>query len=317
MSAPILQALQLMRDRRYAEAMPLLFQICGTAPAALEPWTMLALCLLARGDVAELLGIVELRHRQAGDGLKLFNDCLCSALSWPDRAPLHKIVAGTPGDSILSVISRYVSGLITALDGAADRGIAEIQEAARLVGALPAALAEEGYVQTILNEAALLASFAEVAAFAARDPNDLRAAIDVVQAQADIADTSPIASDQPFIFFSSCDERYLDRFGETVVRALDATGARTIYHLHVVDPSPAIATKIGRPPARSASSLTVHYSTEVYRRGDAGYTRAEYYACARLVRLPEIFALYDRDVFIWDVDTNGVNNACCAGSRDA
>jgi hypothetical protein len=104
---------------------------------------------------------------------------------------------------------------------------------------------------------------------------------------------------------------------KTVVRALDATGARAIYHLHVVDPTMAIAAKIARLQA-FCSSLTVRCSTEVYRRDDAGYTRAEYYACARLVRLPEIVAFYDRDVFIWDVDTNGVSNlpALVAAMRD-
>lgn len=302
------KALALVGSRRFAEAKTILLEICGARPTALEPWTMLGLCSLAEGKFGELLAMTELRQRQAGDGLKLFHDCLCIALPWPDRSRLREMIVQTPADSALSIIAQYISGLIAALEGDVDRGVGGIINAAQLTAALPPPMAAESYIATIIAEAAILAPFSTMSALEERNHHQLMAAMGTVQTEATMPEhASAAASSEPFIFYSSCDERYLDRFGETAVRALDATGIRTIYHLHVVDPSPATAQKIAHLQTL-CSSLALRYSTEVYRCESTGYNRAEYYACSRLVRLPEIFALYGRDVFIWDVDTARVHN---------
>lgn len=302
------KALALVRNSRFAEARSILLEICDAASTALEPWTTLGLCSLAEGRFNELLAMAELRQRQAGDGLKLFHDCLCIGLSWPDRTRLRQMIEQTPANCALTIIAEYISGLITALGGDVDRGVTEIINAAQLTSALPPSVAAESYIGTIVAEAAILAPFSTISALEERHRDDLLATLSTVQEKATIHEPASAASaSEPFIFYSSCDERYLDRFGETAVSALDATGIRTIYHLHVVDPSPATAQKIAHLQTR-CSSLVLRYSTEVYRGEDTGYTRAEYYACSRLIRLPEIFALYDRDVFIWDVDTTRVHN---------
>ena len=299
-------AVSLVQQRRYSEAAPLLSQICGTGSADLTSWVMLGLCLLGLNKTAQLMGLIELRHRQANDGMKLLNDCLLMAQQWPDRTPVRRMIDQIPENSALVVIGRYVSGLMHAQDGEVDRGLAQVIEAARLTGVLPEELAREPYVKTIAVEGALLGSFADVARFAAESPSRLFTKLGV---QPEATFVGCVAHDptEPCVFLSSCDERYLDRFGETVVRALDATGARTIYHLHVVDPSPLLGDKIARLQ-RLCSGLALRYSTEVYAGKDDGYTRAEYYACSRLIRLPEIMEHYERDIFMWDVDMNGIRD---------
>lgn len=307
MTASYAHAASLVGAGRYEEAKPLLVEICGAAPAALDPWVMLGLCLVAHTDVAAFLRLVELRQRQAGDGLALFNDCLLLALAWPDRRPLGRVIASVPADSALTIIARYVGALMTATAGDADRAIAQVQDAAALAAALPPQLAAMPCVATIIGEAALLARFDAVAAIERRDHRDLLAALGMVQAGADFAALTPPSAASEFVFMSSCDERYLDRFGAGVVRALDMAGVRTVYHLHIVDPSSALGDKIAHLQSL-CHMLTLDYSTETYRCDQMGYERASYYALSRLVRLPEIFNRYGRDVFMWDVDVEAVRN---------
>jgi hypothetical protein len=300
------EALKLIPQRRYEEAAGILVDICRTNPEA-EPWTLLALCLLCLGRYLDLQGIIELRQRQAGDGLQLFNDCLGVALERSEHDAIRNALTAIRADSALTIVARYWAGLAAALGGEVDRGIGLIHEAAKLITGLPQALADEPYIGTIATEACLLETSAGVAAIEHADPQTLLAAFPGVPARLSPALVPNDAATASFIFLSSCDQRYLEKFGETVVRALDAIGARTVYHLHVIDPSPDVASIIARLQSL-CSSLTLGYSTEAYGGAVKGYSRAEYYACGRLIRLPEIFALYDCDVFMWDVDTNAVND---------
>jgi hypothetical protein len=299
--------MKLIPQRRYDEAASLLVDICRANPDVAEPWTALALCLLCLGRYAHLRGIIELRQRQAGDGLKLFNDCLGLALERSEHAAIDNVLAAVPNDRALTIVARYWAGLVAALDGDVDRGIGLVHEAARLISALPTELADEPFIATIATEACLLEPSATIAEIERADPQSLLAAFPGVAARLSPAIVPRDDAKESFIFLSSCDQRYLKKFGETVVRALDGTGARTIYHLHVIDPSPDVASIIARLQS-GCSSLTLGYSTAAYGGADKGYSRAEFYACSRLIRLPEIFALYDRDVFMWDVDTNAVND---------
>jgi hypothetical protein len=301
------EAINLISQRRYDGAASILIEICRSNPGIAEPWTVLAFCLLCLGRYAELQGIIELRQRQAGDGLKLFNDCLGVALERSEHAAIRSALAAVPDDSALTIVAHYWAGLVIALGGEADRGIGFIHEAARLISGLPANLNNEPFIATIATEACLLERSSTVAEIERADPKALIAAFPGVAAALTPKIVLRDAAQESFVFLSSCDQRYLEKFGETVVRALDATGARTVYHLHVVDPSPNVAQTIARLQSL-CSSLTLGYSTEVYGGAETGYSRAEFYACGRLIRLPEIFELYDRDIFMWDVDTNAVND---------
>ncbi|HLI22683.1 MAG TPA: hypothetical protein VKV32_16285 [Stellaceae bacterium] len=307
MSSEYLDALKLTRERRYEQAAPVLVEVCRAAPAAFEPWTLLALCLLCLGRFADLQAVIGSRHRQAGDGLKCFNTCLSLALEASEYAAIRNVVTAIPKDSALTIVAQYMAGVVDALDGNVDGGIEKIQNAATMIAALPPDLAADPSIETIINEACLLAPSAVVAELERSDFRGLVAALGGVAETLSLSGKMPGAPREKYVFLSSCDQHYLERFGETIVRALDATGADTIYHLHVVDPSPEVAATIAHLQS-CCSSLTLNYSTEVDGRADRGYARAEFYACSRLVRLPEIFALYDRDVFMWDMDTSRVTD---------
>ena len=303
------QALQLMREKRYEDAARLLVAQCSTTPEALEPWTFLGVCFIAQEKPSEFFALMELRQHQSNDGLKLFYNCLFVALTeWPDPAPVLRICAQTPRDTLLHIVALFVSGAIAAGQGEAEKGIADIKRAQQMANGLAQHFARDAYLQTVLNDGDALEPAARMAEIEATDRGQLIRQLGSVADRAEFHHGPSQAPAERFVFLSSCDERYLDRFGLTVARALDDTGARTVYHLHVVDPTAEIGSKVERIRA-ACSSVDIHYSTERLGPGHhRGYQRASYYACSRLLRLPEILAHYGRDVFMWDMDTERIGD---------
>ncbi len=304
MTAAHAQAAALMRKQRYADAVPLLIDACAAAEAGWRSWVDLGACFMALGNAPAFFRFLELRHARADDGLRLFHDCLTSALSWPDLAPLRHMIAVTPHGTPYFAIALYIAGVMSCGDDAR-HGIVQTKAAAQVAQEFAAQFEGDPQLCTILHEGAVLEDFETVAALEAADRRALIAASGSIEPAASFGPPPAAPVDAPFVFLSSCDECYLDRFGATVAQALDRTGVRTIYHLHVVDPTPAVGAKIAGIQAR-CRSLDVRYSTETYGRSQQGYARASFYACARLVRMPEIVARYGRDVMMWDMDTEGV-----------
>lgn len=308
MSTTQADLMHLIRERRYDEAAQRLTQLCAGGASSRGPWAMLAICLAALERRREVFALVELRQQRAGDGLELFYDCISSARGLIERAPLLRLIAETPGNSLLFIVAQFFAGVLAASDGDVEGGIDQIRLAGAAACAFLDKFRDDPYLRLIPMEAAKLEDAAGVAAIEAADRGGLFAAYGKLQERIELPSAGGTAPQAGFVFLSSCDERYLDRFGASVTKALDETGVRTVYHLHVVDPSPEIGTKIDRLQAQ-CSSLDLRYSVE-HCRDDSppGPRHASYYACARLVRLPEILAHYGRDVFMWDMDTSGIRN---------
>ena len=168
--------------------------------------------------------------------------------------------------------------------------------------------AKDPYLRSILVEANVLDGAKVVAVIEATQLGEYFRKLGGLSPTADFHGPTEVQAGNKFIFYSACDERYLDRFGEMTTQALDATGVKTIYHVHVVDPTEGLGSKIDLLRGR-CSSLELRYSTEsVMLDWLVGHGRATYYASSRLVRLPEVFARYRRDVFMWDMDTEEVKN---------
>jgi hypothetical protein len=300
------EALRLMRERRYAKAESLLERWCEAAPAELEPWSLLGLCLVAQGKAARLLAVVDLRQRRTGDGLKLFYTCLMRATEEVDHAAVLRVIEATPRDNLLFLVALFVAGVIAASDGDGERAITLIKVAGAQARAFAEHFARDPYLRWLLTEPELLEDSQGVGLAEATEWAAFFSVLAGLSPTATFHGGAAAEVGEKFIFFAACDERYLDRFGEMTTRALDATGAQTIFHVHVVDPTPALGAKIERLRA-SCSSLDLRYSSErVALDWLEGYGRASYYACSRLVRLPEVFARYRRDVFMWDMDTEEV-----------
>ncbi len=295
-----------MADGHIARPGSALDDAAPRTPVSFEDWVTLGTQLVAQGRASDVLRLVELRHGLAGDGLQLFSDCLGAALrDSPDHGPILAIAEATPADNILKFIARYMGALVSAQRGEIERGIAEIVGLARIADILPAQFKDVPAIATIIAEGQMLEGFDAVAALEALDDGELLTRLGGVQQRASFVAAPPQRAER-FIFLSSCDERYLDRFGPAVVRALEGTGARTTYHLHIVDPSPMVDAKIGRLQ-ETCSNIALSHSTETYERPEQqGYWRASFYACSRLVRLPEVLARYDCDVFMCDMDTERV-----------
>lgn len=306
MSVVHAQVQRLMRERRYPEAGAVLERLCDGA--ALWPWTALGICLVAEDKAAQLHALVERRQRQAGDGLKLFHSCLAHAVKEIGHAAILRVIAATPRNNLLFIVALFFAGIIAASDGDAERAIALFKTAGEQARPFAEHFARDPFLRAILVDPELLEGAEVMALVEATAWGDLFRALDGLSPAAAFHGPAVVAAGEKFIFFSACDERYLDRFGEMTTRALDATGARTIFHVHVVDPTPALPAKIARLRA-CCTTLDLRYSSErLALDWLAGDGRASYYACSRLVRLPEVFARYGRDVFMWDMDTAEVKD---------
>lgn len=300
-------ATRLMREGHYPEAMSLLMPLCEAPGAALAPWSALGICLIAEDKPSNFLGLVELRQTQRGDGLKLYYDCLLRALPDIDHRLIRRVVDATPGTSVLSIVASFAAGIIAIDAGDAERGIALLKAAGDLAARVSDQFEADPALLTVLVHPRVVEGAAVLRRIEATPWRAFFERHAGLARHATFHHLPERSGGEPFIFLAACDERYLDRFGEMTVRALAATGARTICHLHVVDPTPALAAKIDR--LRDAGApLELGYSTETLGEAWEGYVRASYYACSRLIRLPEILARYRRDVFLWDMDTGAVKD---------
>ena len=301
------EATRLMVEGRYDEATQLLMPLCETPAAGLGPWCRLGICLIAQNKPTNLLGLVELRHAQQGDGLKLLYDTLIWALAVVDHRLILSVVDATPRTSLLSIVSTYVAGVIAIEAGDAERGIALVKSAAALGTQAAAHLASDPYLESIFAQSRVLEGREAVRQIEATPWDAFFTKLPGLARHATFHDAVGPPGDEPFVFLAACDERYLDRFGAMTVRALAATRARTVLHLHIVDPTPALTSKIDDLRAQ-CPTLALRCSSERVDETWEGYRRASYYACSRLVRLPEILARYRRDVFMWDMDTGEVKD---------
>jgi hypothetical protein len=299
-------AAALVRGQRYADALPLLVEACAASPSEWTCWLDLASCLVAVRNHAGLFHLIGQRQEMSGDGLRLFHDCLTATLRWSDREPFQQLLAATPRDSLAFIIALYVSGIAACGDDP-ERGIHELKAAAAAAQGCAEHFEKDPVLCSALHEGDVLESFETIAALEQKDRTGTIDAFGHIEHDARFVGQPSSPIEAPFIFLSSCDERYLDRFGSVVTKALDDTKTRTVYHLHVVDPSDEIEHKFARLRAACAN-LDLQLSTETYRRDQKGYSRASYYACSRLARLPEILARYDRDVMMWDMDIEKVSN---------
>ena len=302
------QAASLIRAKRYGDAIPWLIAACGASASGRECWVDLGRCLIETEQYADFLRLVDKRQSLAADGLRVYHDCLAALLTAGRGDTLLKPVAATPRNSALYIVGLYFSGLLACQGADAGRGIAEIKLASEAAQGCAALFEGDPLLRSILNEGNVLESFETIAAIEAMPRSKIVALADDIAPQADfVATTTAPRIAAPCVFLAGCSEPYLDRFGAKLVAALDGAGLRTVLHFHVADPSPALADKIAAL-AGTCRSLDLRYSTEIYRHAREGYGRASFYACSRLIRLPEILAHYDRDVMMWDMDAAGVHD---------
>ncbi|HWE76761.1 MAG TPA: hypothetical protein VG328_26580 [Stellaceae bacterium] len=302
------QAAGLMRAQRYGDAIPLLIAACGVSEAGRPCWADLGRCLLETDQIAGFLRLVDQRQAIASDGLRLYHDCLAGLLTAGRHALLLKVIGATPRNSALYIVGLYLSGLLACQGPEARRGIEEIKLAAQVGQTCAALFQDDPMLSAILYEGDVLEPFETIARLEATDRSQIFGLSTDIAPTADfVAGTDAPRIDAPCIFLAGCSEPYLDRFGAGLVAALDRTELRTVLHFHVADPSPKLAAKIASLKDM-CRHLDVRYSTEIYGHAREGYSRASFYACSRLIRLPEIFAHYDRDIMMWDMDASGVHD---------
>jgi tetratricopeptide (TPR) repeat protein len=97
-----------------------------------------------------------------------------------------------------------------------------------------------------------------------------------------------------------CDSTYYRRFAAAMIASIrERGGARVTIHVHLVDPEPEI---LADAAARTARDSGINYTWE--RLTERNFLLETYYACARFLRMSDVFDLYGDAVeyLILDID---------------
>jgi tetratricopeptide (TPR) repeat protein len=294
-------AFALYRRGAFADASAHLAQIIPAAPQDLRAWKYLTLSLIAQGHAARALNLVETRQQQAGDGLALLFAATEELASARGAAAIDTLVASAPPNSALAVVPLYFAGCLAAADDP-EKALALLRRAALGAQQAGALFEQNAQLASIVSQGFVLGDFAELDRLAARGMDDVFRDAPSLQRAIDVTmPASPAGAD--FIYLCSCNDLYLERFGPTILDAVEGAGIATALHLHVVDPTAATLGRIDALRAR-AERIAIGYSSEHFRHEQAGgYRSATYYASARFGRAHAIAERYVKDVLILDIDT--------------
>jgi hypothetical protein len=303
MAAPELAiAHGLLQQRSFAEAAPLYLRAIHDTPAAVPAWEGLVASLAGLGMADQALALVETRQQRFQDGLSFYFHALARMIASGHVDAARALIASTPDNSLLYVVARYFAGTIDLHEGRPREAASHLAAAGVMAERLSAHFWPDMFLRKIIAEGPLFQDFETLDQLAARDRAEIIAASGLIASAVEFH--APAASEAPFVVCAGMNEGYLDRFGMEAVAAADAALAAlsgATFHLHIVDPTPALGEKIERL-RRSAPSLRLGLSTETYRHTIEGYGRAEYYACARFLRAPEIMAYYRVPLMVVDAD---------------
>ncbi len=115
-----------------------------------------------------------------------------------------------------------------------------------------------------------------------------------------------------------CDSTYYRRFAAPLIASIrERGGARIAIHIHLIDPEPDV---LADATARSAQDDAINYTWE--RLTDRNFLLETFYACARFLRMNQIFDLYGNAVEYLILDIDAVVMAdlreaiCRPGSAD-
>jgi hypothetical protein len=291
----------LLRRRSFDQAAALYLAAIndGGEPPA---WEGLLTCLAGLGMADKALALVETRQQRCNDGLTFYFHALARAVANGFADLAGTLVTGTPDNSLLYVVARYFAGVIDIHQQRPREAAGHFSAAGVMAQNLSAHFWPDPYLRKIIIEGPLFEDFQSLDRLIARDRADVVAEAGVIAPIAEFHD--PGGTGAPFVACAGMNETYLDRFGARAVSAMAAALASipdATFHLHVVDPTPALREKIDRLRER-APALRLGVSTETYRHQIEGYGRAEYYACARFLRAPEIMAHYRKPLLIVDAD---------------
>lgn len=295
------QIVALLRQRRHREAGALLASMIAAAPGDRVAWTLLALAFALGREMPRLFGLIAARQTHFGDGLRFFHDFLSDRFQSGDDALIDAVAAATAENSTLAAVATYFAGCAAAARGDAPTAIASLSHASAIAACADGQFRGDRHLLAVLQDGLLLADDETLDRLEHQVPIN---AAGLVPAAPTFAAAPFRPPAERFVFLAACNEPYLDRFGEGAIRALDAQGIPTIFHLHIVAPSDALPEKIARLRAMGRV-IDVHYSSEHFDAAAAGARRsAIYYACSRFIHAQQIMDRYERDALICDIDVD-------------
>jgi hypothetical protein len=291
-----------LQRRDFTGAASLYLKAINEAPETVPAWEGLLASLAGLGLLDKALALIETRQQRFNDGLAFYFGGLMRMIASGFADIADALISATPDNNLLYVVARYGAGVIN-LRRQKSQDAADHFAAA---GVMAQNFADHFWphplLQKIIIEGRQFQDFAKLDALIASDRSEVIAQSGIIQNAADFLDSGDTTA--PFVVCAGMNETYLDRFGERAVAevaiALEAISG-AIFHLHIVDPTPALDRKITALRA-IAPSLSLGVSTESYHAELQGYGRATYYASARFLRAPEIMAHYRKPLMIVDID---------------
>ena len=292
----------LLQERKFTEAAQLYLKAINNAAEAMPAWQGFFASLAGLRVLDKALALVDTRQQRFQDGLVFYFHALSRMVASGFADLAGPLIAATPSNSLLYVVARYFAGVIDLHQRKPRDAAAHIAAAGAMAENLSDHFWPDPFLRKIIIEGRLFQDFPTLDALVARDRTEVIADAGVIPPTAQFHD--PGETEASFVVCAGMNEGYLDRFGVSAVAAMAAalksvTGA--IFHLHIVDPTPALDDKIDHL-RQSAPMLRIGLSTETYRHDIEGYGRAEYYACARFLRAPELIAHYHKPLLVLDAD---------------
>jgi hypothetical protein len=292
----------LLQNRSFGEAAPLYLQAIHDTPEVSPAWEGLLASLAGLGMADEAVALVETRQQRFKDGLSFYFNALARMIASGLADIGRTLIVATPDNSLLCIVARYFSGMIELHGGRPSDAAAHFAAAGVMAEKFAVQFWSDPFLCKIVTEGPLFQDFAALGELMARDRAEIIAEAGVIAPVAEFH--TPSGGEAPFVVCAGMNEAYFDRFGAEAIAAAEAalgevSGAA--FHFHIVDPTPALDEKIVRL-RELAPSLRIGLSTETYRHAIQGYGRAEYYACARFLRAPEMMVHYRAPLMIVDAD---------------
>ncbi len=299
----------LLQRGRFGEAAPLYVKAIQDTPEVIPAWEGLLGSLVGLGMTNEALALVETRQQRFNDGLSFYFHALARMLASGLVDLGRTLIAATPDNNLIYVVARYFAGMIDLHEQKPREAAAHFAAAGVMAQNFSAQFWPDIFLSKIIAEGPLFEDFQMLDQLIARDRTEMIADARVIETTAQFHTPGTIVA--PFVICAGMNEAYLDRFGEQAVAAVGAalvSVPHATFHLHIVDPTPALDRKIDRL-RELAPWLHLGLSTETYQHQIEGYGRAEYYACARFLRAPELIAHYRKPLLIVDADIARLTHA--------
>jgi hypothetical protein len=260
-----------------------------TDPRQEQAWLGLALALALDGKLGDVVGLVEARQRQRGDGFLFCHAALGSLVGYRLYAHVLAIERMLPDASPFAPSIAYHAGCVALLQGDEDAAFRSFGRFKRLVAerrdTLP--IGPESHFNIAYRQGSLIEDRDYVAALGGGQAVPMPLEFPA----------EPRFGSGEAVIAAACDRKYFALFAPGFVRSAARMAPAATIHLHVIGPD-AAAAELAAALAIEAPDLALNISTEP----EGPWRSGAYYASNRFLVGPALLDRYDRRLVLTDID---------------